>query len=186
MNTAWYKSLSRSNGNCLEVAELLGDRVGVRNSRDHQGPVLQFTSGEWQAFLGGIRCGEFVSFVSTAPSVRAVRAHDLAVFRDDPQDPYRNRTSSAILRATEPDATRLLSARHIGQTDRGDATCTDRALLRHNAHSRLQPRGVLIAFMDPRPLSAGASSSADEADKSSHPWKNRQMSNPRHVESGNA
>ncbi|MEU4561009.1 DUF397 domain-containing protein [Actinoplanes sp. NPDC023936] len=57
----WRKS-SRSNGcggnNCVEVAELTG-QVAVRDSKDRQGPVLIFTSAEWQAFLAGVRDGEF-------------------------------------------------------------------------------------------------------------------------------
>ena len=60
MNVVWVKSsLSFSNGNCVEVASLPGGRVGVRNSRDPDGPVLRFTRGEWHAFLGGARLGEF-------------------------------------------------------------------------------------------------------------------------------
>jgi hypothetical protein len=55
-------SLSFANGNCVEVASLPDGRIGVRNSRDLQGPILRFTSDEWDAFLGGVRNGEFDSF----------------------------------------------------------------------------------------------------------------------------
>lgn len=56
----WFKSsLSLSCGNCVEVADMPGDTIGVRNSRHANGPVLQFTYGEWQAFLAGARNGEF-------------------------------------------------------------------------------------------------------------------------------
>jgi Domain of unknown function (DUF397) len=59
----WIKSsLSFSNGNCVEVASLPDGEIGVRDSKDSEGPVLQFTSGEWHAFLGGVRNGEFDSF----------------------------------------------------------------------------------------------------------------------------
>ena len=59
----WVKSsLSFSNGNCVEVASLPDDEIGVRNSRDAQGAVLLFTPYEWHAFLGGVRNGEFDSF----------------------------------------------------------------------------------------------------------------------------
>lgn len=59
---AWVKSsLSYANGNCVEVAGL-GGAVGVRNSRDSGGPVLRFTPDEWQAFIGGVRLGEFDGF----------------------------------------------------------------------------------------------------------------------------
>ena len=67
MNLVWVKSsLSFSNGNCVEVTELPGGTVGVRNSRDPAGPVLRFTRGEWDAFLGGARLGEFDRFGTTA------------------------------------------------------------------------------------------------------------------------
>ena len=61
----WVKSsLSFSNGNCVEVASLPDDEIGVRNSRDAQGAVLRFTPDEWHAFLGGVRNGEFDRFGS--------------------------------------------------------------------------------------------------------------------------
>jgi hypothetical protein len=59
----WVKSsLSFANGNCVEVADLSGGEIGVRNSRDAAGPVLRFTPDEWHAFLGGVRNGEFDRF----------------------------------------------------------------------------------------------------------------------------
>jgi hypothetical protein len=59
----WVKSsLSFANGNCVEVASLTDGQIGVRNSRDSEGPVLRFTPDEWHAFLGGARNGEFDGF----------------------------------------------------------------------------------------------------------------------------
>ena len=59
----WTKSsLSFSNSNCVEVASLAAGEIGVRDSKDPAGPVLRFTAGEWDAFLGGARNGEFDSF----------------------------------------------------------------------------------------------------------------------------
>jgi hypothetical protein len=59
----WVKSsLSFSNGNCVEVASLPDGSVDVRHSRNPEGPVLRFTPGEWKAFLGGVRNGEFDGF----------------------------------------------------------------------------------------------------------------------------
>ena len=59
MNAPWVKSsFSFANGNCVEVAELPGDSVGIRDSRDPGGPVLSFTRAEWAAFLRGARRGE--------------------------------------------------------------------------------------------------------------------------------
>jgi hypothetical protein len=59
----WVKSsLSYANHNCVEVASLPGNEIGVRNSRDADGAVLHFTPDEWHAFLGGVRNGEFDRF----------------------------------------------------------------------------------------------------------------------------
>jgi uncharacterized protein DUF397 len=56
----WRKStLSHTNG-CVEVA-FVEDRVAVRDSKDRNGPVLLFTPFEWEAFVGGVRDGEFDS-----------------------------------------------------------------------------------------------------------------------------
>jgi len=62
----WIKSsLSYANGNCVEVSDQAEGTVGVRNSRETEGPVLRFTPDEWQAFLGGVRNGEFDDFGRT-------------------------------------------------------------------------------------------------------------------------
>ena len=63
MNAIWVRSsFSFSNGNCVEVANLPGGEIGVRDSRDPEGPVLRFTPGEWDAFVGRARLGEFGRF----------------------------------------------------------------------------------------------------------------------------
>jgi hypothetical protein len=68
MTVIWTKSsLSFSNGNCVEVTELSGGSVGVRNSRDPEGHVLRFTRDEWRDFLTGARLGEFDRFGTPAP-----------------------------------------------------------------------------------------------------------------------
>jgi uncharacterized protein DUF397 len=60
---SWIKSsLSLAQGSCVEVACLPDGGVGVRDSKDPAGPVLRFTPGEWDAFLGGARNGEFDRF----------------------------------------------------------------------------------------------------------------------------
>ena len=60
----WRKASYSTNngGNCVEVADLRGGEIGVRNSRDSAGPVLRFTPDEWHAFIGGVRNGEFDGF----------------------------------------------------------------------------------------------------------------------------
>jgi Domain of unknown function (DUF397) len=64
--STWVKSsLSFANGNCVEVSDQPENTIGVRNSRDREGPVLRFTSDEWQAFIGGVRKGEFDDFGRT-------------------------------------------------------------------------------------------------------------------------
>jgi hypothetical protein len=56
---SWRKSSrSGSNGNCVEIA-FTGDMIAVRDSKDPTGGVLIFTHAEWDAFVGGVRDGEF-------------------------------------------------------------------------------------------------------------------------------
>jgi hypothetical protein len=60
---SWVKSsFSFANGNCVEVANLPQGGIGVRDSKDTEGPILRFTPDEWNAFLGGVRNGEFDRF----------------------------------------------------------------------------------------------------------------------------
>jgi hypothetical protein len=56
----WRKSRrSDGSGNCVEVALLQGGGRAVRDSKDPDGSVLRFTAGEWDAFIGGVKDGEF-------------------------------------------------------------------------------------------------------------------------------
>lgn len=54
----WRKSTRSGNNGCVEVA-LDTTGVAVRDSKDRTGPVLLFTAHEWDAFLAGVRNGEF-------------------------------------------------------------------------------------------------------------------------------
>ena len=57
MTGDWRKSgWSAHNGNCVE-ARMADGTVQVRDSKDPDGPVLEFTAGEWKAFLAGFRHG---------------------------------------------------------------------------------------------------------------------------------
>ena len=56
----WRKSArSSAQGNCVELARLSGAEVAIRNSRHPQGPALIFTDAELDAFLGGVKDGDF-------------------------------------------------------------------------------------------------------------------------------
>lgn len=58
---AWRKS-RRSNGAggmCVEVADLSGGGVAVRDSKFPHGNTLTFSGDEWSAFLAGAVAGEF-------------------------------------------------------------------------------------------------------------------------------
>jgi hypothetical protein len=63
--TAWRRS-SRSGGrNCVEVTITGGSKEGsdyvitMRDSKHPEGPTLVFTPAEWEAFVAGVRDGEF-------------------------------------------------------------------------------------------------------------------------------
>lgn len=57
--TGWIKaSASAPQDQCVEMRRL-GDVIEVRDSKDPDGPVLRFTSGEWAAWLDGTKKGEF-------------------------------------------------------------------------------------------------------------------------------
>jgi hypothetical protein len=43
----------------VEVECLPDNGVGVRDSKNAEGPVLIFTPDEWQSFTGGVWGGEF-------------------------------------------------------------------------------------------------------------------------------
>jgi hypothetical protein len=54
----WRKSSRSQQGNCLQV-RLRSGHVQVRDSKDPHGAVLSFTPDEWEAFVAGVRDGEF-------------------------------------------------------------------------------------------------------------------------------
>ena len=61
----WQKSRrSNPSGNCVECAVLPNGEVAVRNSRDPEGPALIYTPAEIEAFLGGVRDGDFDNLLS--------------------------------------------------------------------------------------------------------------------------
>jgi hypothetical protein len=57
---AWRKSShSGAESNCVEVADSLPALVGVRDSKDPDGPALAFAPHAWHGFLAAVKSGEF-------------------------------------------------------------------------------------------------------------------------------
>jgi len=54
----WRKSTASASTNCVEVSAL-GNSILVRNTKDRSGPTVAFTTEEWNAFIIGVRDGEF-------------------------------------------------------------------------------------------------------------------------------
>lgn len=67
----WRKS-GRSNpsGNCVELAELPGGEIAMRNSRYPAGPALIYTRAEIAAFIHGAKAGDFDNLLNeVAPPI---------------------------------------------------------------------------------------------------------------------
>jgi uncharacterized protein DUF397 len=59
--SVWRKSTrSGANGNCIEVLFTV-DTVGVRDSKDPAGPVLQFAGHFWRHFIQSVRDGSLAT-----------------------------------------------------------------------------------------------------------------------------
>lgn len=54
----WRKSTRSNAASCVEVA-VVDAQVAVRDSKHRDGAILLFTPVEWEAFIGGVREGEF-------------------------------------------------------------------------------------------------------------------------------
>jgi hypothetical protein len=69
----WRKSsASNPSGCCVELAELPGQQVAVRNSRDRSGPALVYRRDEIAAFLRDVRAGALDDLIGDLPHVSAL------------------------------------------------------------------------------------------------------------------
>lgn len=57
--TVWLTSSFSGGVNCVAVARLAGDRIGVRHSRRPEVAPHVFTRSEWAAFVAGVKNGDF-------------------------------------------------------------------------------------------------------------------------------
>ena len=51
----WRKSSRSAEGNCVEVADNLPSLVGVRDSKDPDGPALTFSPTRWMGFVRTVK-----------------------------------------------------------------------------------------------------------------------------------
>ena len=58
-NLRWFKSSASASGACVEVAHLPGGGVAVRDSKDRSNAPHVYTRREWEAFVIGVKNGEF-------------------------------------------------------------------------------------------------------------------------------
>jgi hypothetical protein len=60
--TRWRKSSFSNIAECVEVAVLDDGSIGMRDSKDPGGGMLAFTRAEIDAFVKGVKAGEFDEF----------------------------------------------------------------------------------------------------------------------------
>ncbi len=59
MKLNWRKSsYSGGEGNCVELATLPHGGHAVRDSKNKDGPVLQFSRDAWRAFIADVKTGK--------------------------------------------------------------------------------------------------------------------------------
>ena len=56
---AWQRSEFCGSQACVEVANTAPDVFLVRDAKNPDGPMLSFDRNEWDAFVAGVRAGNF-------------------------------------------------------------------------------------------------------------------------------
>jgi len=58
ISRSWKKSSASTDAGCVEVRRT-SSGIQVRDSKNPDGPVLEFNDIEWNAFVAGVALGEF-------------------------------------------------------------------------------------------------------------------------------
>lgn len=68
-STRWRtSSFSGNNGTCVEVAAIPGGHIAVRNSKHPDDGTILFTHAELNAWISGVKAGEFDDLASWVPT----------------------------------------------------------------------------------------------------------------------
>ena len=54
----WRRSRECRDGTCVEVAKI-GTQILIRDSKNLDGTPLEFDEAEWNAFVAGVKAGDF-------------------------------------------------------------------------------------------------------------------------------
>lgn len=95
---SWRKSsYSLSNGQCVEVARLADGRIGVRDSKAANGPVLRFEPGVWADFLRELRTSEWPYSKSLSANAMKILSHNSLNLARGVSSPYERLTMTLNL-----------------------------------------------------------------------------------------
>lgn len=59
MSLRWFKSSASGANGCVEVARIPAGGMAVRDSKDRAKDPHVFDAAEWDAFVTGVKAGEF-------------------------------------------------------------------------------------------------------------------------------
>jgi hypothetical protein len=58
--TPWFNASANTGSTCVDVQHVQGG-TQVRHSKHPDGPVLDYTTAEWDTFVEGVKAGKFDS-----------------------------------------------------------------------------------------------------------------------------